>query len=296
MPTDGKIQTYGFLDQLSTEQLLELVRADFESSEDGDDALTSRILEVIKEREKTQSTGLLSDADQAWEDFQAYYIPDGEARPLYPMRDSDLMAGSEPTDEPAKPAKRRRGRLVKRLVPLAAVLAVSVSSMVMAQAMGVDVFGALARWTDETFHFVARSAADVDSESENLRQAVQRAFDSCGITMPAPAWYPEKTVLARDIDVIESADGSIVTCGFMYDSKAFLIVVEQYYEKDRISGYTFEKDASDVEEYSSNGRQFYIMSNLSESYATFSDDQTVMVIHGNLSLENIKQIIDSIGE
>lgn len=81
MPTDGRTQAYGFLDQLSAEQLLDLIRADFESSEEKDDALTDRILEVIEEREKTQPTGLLPDIDRAWEDFQKYYIPD--ARPVH---------------------------------------------------------------------------------------------------------------------------------------------------------------------------------------------------------------------
>ena len=48
MPTDGRTQTYGFLDQLSTEQLLNLLRADFDSSEDGDDEQIFQILEVLK--------------------------------------------------------------------------------------------------------------------------------------------------------------------------------------------------------------------------------------------------------
>ena len=74
MPTDGKTQTHGFLDQLSTEQLLDLIRTDFDSGEEGDDELINRILEVIERREKEQPTGLLSGAGQAWEDFQTYYL------------------------------------------------------------------------------------------------------------------------------------------------------------------------------------------------------------------------------
>ena len=88
MPTDGSTQTYGFLDQLSIEQLLDLMREDLESPEGGDGELTSRILEVIEKREKENPTGLFSDVDQAWEDFQNYYnTPDSEDCPMAPMRD-----------------------------------------------------------------------------------------------------------------------------------------------------------------------------------------------------------------
>ncbi len=131
---------------------------------------------------------------------------------------------------------------------------------------------------------------------ENLRQAVQGAFDGCGVTIPAPAWYPPDTVLAKDIDIIEESDNLTVSCEFKYGNKVFFIVVQQYYDVDRIPGYTFEKDALNVEKYSSNGRLFYIISNLSESYATYSNEKTILVINGKISSEVLKQIIDSIGE
>ncbi len=55
----------GFLDRLSTEQLIDLLRAE---PEDGDNGLTNRILEVIEEREETHTSGLFPDVDvdQAW--------------------------------------------------------------------------------------------------------------------------------------------------------------------------------------------------------------------------------------
>ena len=238
MPTDGKTQTHGFLDQLSTEQLLDLIRTDFDSGEEGDER-----------REKEQPTGLLSGAGQAWEDFQTYYnIPDSEDCPPYPMRRPDLPAAEK------KPVKRRgHGILLKRLISVAAALAVSLFSMVAAQAFGLDVFGALA------------------------------------------AWYPKGTEFAKDIETIEAAGSSTITCGFTCGGKTCYMEVQQYYGEIRISNQTFEKDASDIKEYYSNGRLFYIMSNLSRNRATYSNDRTLITIEGNFSLETLKQIIDSIG-
>lgn len=286
MPTDGRTQTYGFLDQLSTEQLLNLLRADFDSSEDGDDEQIFQILEVIEKRERERAPDSLPDAAQAWEDFQTYFnTPDGTGRSLYPMRDS---AGKS-----AAGTARRRRRPLKRLLPLSAtVAALTVSCMVTAQAIGFDIFGALAQWTEDTFHFITGAT---DPATEALRQAVQGAFDECGVMIPAPDWYPEGTMLASDIDIAESMKCTLILCEFECNDEYFFIEVQQYHENALISGSTFEKDPLNVEEYSSNGRLFYIMSNLAISRATCSTEQTVITIGGNLSLDILKQIIDSIG-
>lgn len=290
MPTDGKTQINGFLDRLSTEQLFDLMREEFESSDDGDDKLMDRILEVIEQREKEEPTGLFPDVDQAWEEFQKHYkTPDGETCPINPMRVPGQTAVGQKAD-------RRRGHLLKRLVPVAAVAAVTLSSMVAVQAFGFNIFGALAQWTAETFHFVSETPERAGNpESEALRQTVQAAFDSCGVPVPAPAWYPEGAEFAKDIQVIEHPEVSIITCRFAYGDKDFYIEAQQYHGEERIPAYTIEKDDLDIETHYSNGRAFYIMSNTSYNRAVYSKDQTVIVIEGNLSLEFLKQIIDSIG-
>lgn len=288
MPTVGKTQTYGFLDQLSTEQLLDLVRADFESPEDGDDELIIHVLEVIEQREKENSPETASHVDQAWEDFQKYFhTPDGVGRSLYPMKDS-----SPKTVHTGRP--RRRGRLLVRVAVVAAMI-MSLSGMMMVQAMGFNVFSALARWTEETFYFITGTEEAGSENSEALQQAVQEAFDRCGVTIPAPSWYPKGTELVGDIDVVEEAEGSAVFCDFMYEGKIFTIEVQQYVKNNRVPDHTFEKNVADADEYYSNGRLFYIMTNVSDSCAAHSDGQTVMDIKGELSLRRLKQIIESIG-
>lgn len=292
MPTDGKQQTNGILDQLSTEQLLDLLRENFDSSEPDSGEQVDRILEVIEQREKEKPTGLSSDVDQAWADFQKYYnTPDSRGCPTNPMGDSCQMAVG-----PVRTRRRGSGRLLRRLVPVAAVAAVTLSSMVAVQAFGFNIFGALAQWTAETFHFVSETPANAGSpESETLRQTVQEAFDRCGVTVPAPSWYPEGTELAKDIRVAEYMETSVATCNFACGDKTFFIEAQQYYKSDRVPAYTLEKDVSDVETYYNNGRAFYIMSNTSYSQAVYSNGQTVITINGSLSLENVKQIINSIG-
>lgn len=293
MPQDSGTHTQGFLDRLSTEQLLDLLRAE---PEDGDGGLTNRILEVIEERERAHPTGLLPDVDQAWEDFQKYFnTPDGTDRSLYPTKD--------PEERPPKAAPARvRTRLLRRLLPMAAAIAVALSSMIAAQALGMDVFGMLARWTSENFHFASaletgaeREAAS--PENQAIRLALQDALDQCGITsISAPSWYPEGSKRLWDVDVDESQRVRMVSFDLTYDDKTFGIRVYRHLTTEGVPAQSFEKDASNVEEYHSSGRLFYLMENPPDSYAAFSDGQTIMLISGELSLENLKKIIDSIGE
>lgn len=205
MPTDGRTQRVELLEQLSTERLLDLLQADFDAADEGDDELTLQILEVIEKRE--HEMGNFCDVDAAWRDFQKYFnTPDGEGRSLYPTRDPELKTVSE--DCPS-----RQKRFLRKFLPVAVAALVALSTMAAAQAFGFDIFGALARWTDETFHFIAGTEASamgvVDPASDALRQSVQDALDRAGIDLPAPSWYPEGTVLARDIDVIVVKDKSL---------------------------------------------------------------------------------------
>lgn len=292
MPTDGRTQRVELLEQLSTERLLDLLQADFDAADEGDDELTLQILEVIEKRE--HEMGNFCDVDAAWRDFQKYFnTPDGEGRSLYPTRDPELKTVSE--DCPS-----RQKRFLRKFLPVAVAALVALSTMAAAQAFGFDIFGALARWTDETFHFIAGTEASamgvVDPASDALRQSVQDALDSAGIDLPAPSWYPEGTVLARDIDVIVDKDKSLVLCDFLCDDIFFNMNVQQQRMDIKILRKSFEKDPLEVEEYPSNGRLFYIMSDLNKRIAICSESRTILMIDGSISLEDLKMLIDSIGE
>lgn len=73
MAKKSACEKYGYLDRLSTDQLEELLRADFESDENSDVDAIFHILEVIEKREREHPTGRLPDTKLAWEEFQQYY-------------------------------------------------------------------------------------------------------------------------------------------------------------------------------------------------------------------------------
>ena len=59
-----------YLNRFSTEQLMELLRADFASSESGQEDVVFHILEVLEKREDSEAAHF--DVDRARTEFQQY--------------------------------------------------------------------------------------------------------------------------------------------------------------------------------------------------------------------------------
>lgn len=305
---DGN-EKYAYLNRFSTEQLEELLRADIESPESGDTDVIFHILEVIERRAEEHPAGRLPDADEAWAEFQQYYnIPEGDGLSLYPCGREDEAAansGSEPI--PAVPTVEIRfpRHRLRWAFATAAVVAVLFGGMVVAQAAGIDVFGALGRWTDETFHFVASPAGTgqdaggmaSDPEDESYHAAIQSALADCGITEDlAPTWYPDGFV--SDGPKVSSDEFSdVVRSTFVNTENLFFsIYITHYKSTADMTSRVFEKDDKSVEEYTGKDRTFYFLTNLENTTATWSDGNSlVMKFTGSISEDYIKTIIDSIG-
>ena len=274
-----------YLEQLSTEQLEDILRADLASEDQENDEAVFHILEVLEKREKENPTGRLPNTDHAWKEFQQYYnIPEGEGQSLYPVR-------SDPETQPAPTStkKNRRFRPRKVLV-VVAVLVLMFGSMLTAQAAGVDVFGAIGRWTEEKFHFDI--VQDNDRTSLFQETATQAKIPQDFV----PTWVPDGFEGAEpQVDTVENYMTSII-CMYSNQEKTYSVDIEHYYNKADIETLVIEKDDTNVCSYESNGKTFYIMSDMEYLTATWTDGVFVETISGQLSMDEIKQIIDSIGE
>ena len=287
MAENNRYGTYAYLDQVRTEQLEELLRADLDSPDQSNEEAIFHILDVMEQREKENPTGRLPDADQAWAEFKQFYdIPEGEGQSLYPVRDRREDAA------PAAPMlKSRRPR--KGLI-IAAVLIALFAGMLTAQAAGFDVLGAIGRWTEETFHFTTASS---QPEQKDI-VALQEAADTCQIPSNLiPTWYPDGFEPSEpQIDRIENYMDSILCLYNNVESdRSYSITISQYYDTDFLESLAFEKDNKKVRQYNSNGKIFYIMSNLDALTVTWSDGIFVETISGQLNNHEIELLIDSIG-
>lgn len=279
-----------YLEQLSTEQLEDILRADLASEDQENDEAVFHILEVLEKREKENPTGRLPDTDQAWKEFQQYYnIPEGEGQSLYPVR-SDPERHSAPTST----KKNRRFRPRKVLV-VVAVLVLMFGSMLTAQAAGVDIFGAIGRWTEEKFHFEITPASEDGTTDYTFREASRKR----GLPQSLiPTWYPKGFESSEPIDDSVEDYVDSVYCEYINkeENRSYSVMVSRYYDSNSIAATVYEKDDTKVEIYENNGRNFYIMSNLDTLTATWSDGKMSIDISGQLEINELKHIIDSIGE
>lgn len=305
MAEQGKSEKYAYLDQLSTERLEALLRADIESPDNTNDEVIFHILEVMEKRELEHPTGRLVNVGEAWAEFQQYYnIPEGEGLSLYPIKDEETPDN--------KADKQAQGGKVVRLHPklkqmaiVAAVIIGIFGMMITAQAAGIDVFGAIGRWTEETFHFVSSPSGAIQSgtgaikpgaENASEYHLIQAALDECGITeVLAPTWYPEGFE-ASEPEIISTSLSDTINVPFLGEEEQFYSIdITLYLSTSQLATHTFEKDSATVEQYTSGAKTFYILSNVDTVTAIWSEGLLIEKISGNISVDQVKAMIDSIG-
>lgn len=274
------------LEQLSTEELKEIIRADAESTSGGDEDFIFTVLEVIAEREERQPDYQPPDSDAAWERFQQYYnTPDGVGQSLFPVEGSE-----EKRSQPAEKV-RRMGRLGwKRLAIIAAAIAILLAGVFTAQAAGIDIPGIIARWTDDVFYFEG-SATETSGQAEWTEALIDEGVESNVL----PTWIPpgfEAGTLSVEDNIFWKEMYQPFYCP---DGRQFQIVVHLFTSPEFLSTDNFEKDDTLVNRIEYNGIKVYFFANRSENIATFINGVSEVSVIGNLAIVDLEQIIYSIG-
>lgn len=284
---------YEFLEQLPIEDLEYFLRLSSDSVET--EEFLDAVTEVIIKRERDCPTGRIMNVGKAWHEFQTVYNnPESEDTPLSEdVSKQDNRDASRPKNHTA-PAGSSFRRLGRSIVIVATIIALVFSTMIGAQAAGLDIFGTLARWTDSTFHHIT-TPRDRD-ESIGLQNTLYGPIDVEELLGAyAPAQLPDNAV-ATSSRIQEDEYGIAIQVSFsLPDDRKFFIQVDQYPEGEYIDSKTFEIDTELREEYFSNSKTYYIFSNENYYMATWSDGTTMQNILGDLSIEELKLIIDSIG-
>lgn len=270
-------------DAMATEELEQILRLDSEAPQ-GQELDTEEILyitEVLSDREKENVTG--NTAQKAWESFQQDYLPQEEACVSY-------------THEAKKPVKAHRPWL-RRLTAAAAVIALIVCLSATANAFGwEDIWNAVAKWAKETFSFVSdgETLSTEPSQADGLQfTSLQQALaETNGPADLVPTWTPEGYML-QDIRVDENPMQRTYIAMYKNGEKSLKITVKSYLlespEKIEIHDAQFEL-------YEASGIESYIVKNDTQLRAAWLKDSYECYISGELTIEEIKTMIDSIGK
>ena len=264
------------------------------------------IEEVILRREEQEPSGRLSNIDDSWKEFREQYaVPEGRNMRLFPENnsgeDSSEDLGTPSDKQPA--VSRYRYRPLRKMVLVAAIAATLLAGMVVAQAAGLDIFGRLARWTDEIFQFApyntgtAATDQNRSGESDEIHGILQAAVSDCGISGPAvPTHFPDGYTLL-EISHGQNDISQGVFCALSNETGDLLTIdFQKYGDISQIGSLAIEKDSSPVEEYiSSTGMRTYIMDNLETTVAAWSWGDWCVTIDGPISEVDMKTMIESIG-
>lgn len=283
-----KKRDYSCYDKMSTEELEEILHLDFLASEDGDSDFDAILYISDLLTQRTQ----LSDTEAAWEQFQREYRPYADGQSLYAFECGEETSRKEPRSTVPTPYRHRRVTHLRRVAVLvAALIACVLGGMVMAQAMGLDLFRIIAHWTDETFQFVD-AASTVSQTGKETSQELQFLLQELEMEELFPTWYPDEFT-PREPRVVENHSSTTVPVTFIGDNRSFTVTMIHYFIPigDEV---IFEKDETPIELYEHDGRDFYILSNLDTMTATSYDGEFMVTIGGELTREEIIAIIDSI--
>lgn len=305
---------YSKYDNMSTESLEELLRLDAELP-DGEGSDIDEILyisEVIAKRDKEQPAGRYSeaDADAAWETFQTKYLPyvtDG--RSLYDFDDDERVdAAADHINSNAVPRTKKcrvsscGRRFLKRVVACAAVFSlVLVAMTVTASAMGIDLWGAIAQWTKETFTFVPASKdSDTENSSTDILEGeyanLQAALDAYGITERlAPTWIPDDFKLEL-VSVRENIGrySASFWASYKFGEKEISIQINMYQNPPVKKYTTWQRDDIDVREEEIGNCTFYIMQNAEQECASWDVGPFECNISGDISSDELIKMLESI--
>lgn len=259
-------------DSMATEELEEILRLDAEMPE-GQESDTDKILyimEVLTERKRNNShTG--NTALDAFESFKQNYMPE--------------------TDNNMIPVKTKRGcpRWVRSLTAAAAVLAILLAGSVTANAFGFNIWKAVVQWTQETFHF--GEWGDSDPNNNLQFDSLQKALEE-GNT---PAWLVPTYILdgfdLTEIKVEQTPLKKVYRAKYTGEGKEFIIAVWDYLDGDPVF---VEQSDGLVEEYEVSGVTYYIFTDVDLNKAKWINGSYECSISGNITIENLKMMIDSI--
>lgn len=293
---------YAYLDQLSTPELQELLRADIDSQENGDDEAIFYILEVMEKREREHPSDASSDLDRCWNDFQTlYHTPEGAGRSLYPTEDPAVRK------EPSHLHFRHRKRI--RWAVLAAVVALLVVSLTVPVAGFSNLFEMIGTWTAQQFTMISSEdgpggytedfeGAQVFEETPG--DALRQALKENGITESVvPTWMPEGFKIQGDVLVQEMAASKQVHLYAIYSNGEDNFSISITDHIGNVKSKIYEKTAKEPVSYVAGGVKYYLFresDNLSIWSAVCYHQDLELIFNTTLSESVLKQIIDSIYE
>ena len=268
---------YSIYDLMETAALEEILRQDAEApeGEESDLELILYVMEVLAERRKRNGDFTGKTAEEAYESFIQHYLPEVEE---------------------LENKKRRPMLRLRRMAAAAAVVAVIFVGSFTAKAFGVDIWNIVATWAEETFHLgdanhveIGRPDPEDESQYTSLQQAlIENNSDPSIVPTDIPDGYDLSTV-----DVLVNPMQKKFLAIYNNGEKRMKITVQSY-----LDGYPEQIEQTEglIEVYQCDGIDYYLFDNYELTKAAWITENYECYIAGEISVEEMKAMIDSIGK
>lgn len=271
---------YHCFDTMTTAQLEELLRADLDCPQE--DALAPEtilyILDVLERRKGDDPQGEET-AREKLAQCRALYLPCDAPASLYAWEESGAVPPAE------APRRRPRLRVMRRLVLVAAVVSILFATLLAAQAAGVDLWGVIVRWSDETFHFSYQGDGPFSSWRDGQEELEMNEY--------LPRWIPEGYAV-EEIQTHELSDRSTAIITFSGENlPTFYLSVDVYDDLEQMQYMTFEKDDAPVQEQRLSGGTVYFYTNGGYEHSIYQCQNVVYSISGDITQETAMKIYES---
>ena len=170
--------------------------------------------------------------------------------------------------------------------------------MVTVQAFGVDVFGVIARWTEEVFQpqrddvsYAAVQNNPLEDGESAPYDSLQEAVDAFGITAPiVPQWIPERFVLSS-VEATSKMRGIVIAANYKSEDGGLQI---HFKETDVIDLSEIEKDNIIIELHSVEGIDHYFIYDSDYQKVFWQNGELECQISGDVAKEEMDKIVQSI--
>lgn len=284
-PADGDMFMQ-MLETLTEEELTDALNEALESmtNENYDSALVDAYLAALDRKAPMPE---VPDADIAFANLKnrlVHTVPTGNGKTTTPMQ---------------------KAQSVWRIGLIAALTVICLmGGMVVAQAAGVDVFGAMARWTDDVFSLGSiRSEGSDNSGGDSILgnrtnavndamryETLQEALDAFGITeVCEPTRIPEEYSL-NSVDALCLPDGTLwhLSAAYTNGIKFLHLDIESYQGEPKSQ---IEKTDTPVEVFSVEDITVYLFQNSINNVAAWATEHYEYTVSGPVEKSELKQIV-----
>ena len=294
MTNDKDTEIRSRYEDYTVEELKEAYQTIFLYSSKYSEADLAEMDEIISVLKKKNPVPRKYTTEESWKLFQETYSE--ELSRLGVPGSEEVIQENPPVDvdevhaiSEVKPPRQPRGRKLLRIAVLAAaMIVILVAAAATASALGYNLFRWFPKWNKDVLGFGDNEAATNDLHDSSQ---IPAALEQLGIDEPLyPTWLPDGFIRVFFYDEMEPV---FLHEGYSDGERYLSITIEP---AAHLEAGVYEKDDASPIEYYVNDRLHYIVSDNDQYSATWECNSLKVLIMGNVSLEEMKQIIDSVYE